>query len=337
LSCRLGRSNAYCVGLDKGLSSVQVELRQLRYFVAVAEELHFRRAAERLMLTQPALSHQIARLERQLGVRLLERDRRSVALTPAGEMLLEGARGALCHIDQTIAATRWASGITTHALRLGYPTYAGRAVTWILHAFRERHSELWVDEHRLQSHGIRKALHDHTLDAGFVNLPPSDGLSSVPIVPDHLTIVLPAAHALARRERIPLAQLAGESLLMVDAKRAPTYHALITACCQQAGFVPQRVGLDSRETWTMEALAGAVADGRGLLLLPDTVNAPQLPEIAYRPADLPHQTLRLNLAWRAEDSSPVVRALADLVRDTSPIVLEPQRARAGSVRASGGR
>jgi DNA-binding transcriptional LysR family regulator len=97
---------------------VQVELRQLRYFVAVAEELHFRRAAERLLLTQPALSHQIARLERQLGVRLLERDRRSVALTPAGATLLEGARRALFDIDQSIAATRWTSGITSHVLLL---------------------------------------------------------------------------------------------------------------------------------------------------------------------------------------------------------------------------
>ncbi len=299
---------------------MQVELRQLRYFVAVAEELHFRRAAERLLITQPALSHQIARLERQLGVRLLERDRRSVALTPAGETLLNGARRALHQVDQAIAATRWTFGVTSHALRLGYPSYAARAVGGILSAFRERRPDLWVDEHQLQSHGVRAALLDRTLDVGFLNLPVSDGLATIQMVPERLSVMLPSGHPLASRDRIRLAQLAEQPLLMVDAGSAPGYHAVITACCQQAGFVPTTVALDPREPRTLEALIGAVADGRGLLLLlPTEVSAPVAPEVVCRPADLPRTTLKLTVAWRSDNQSSSVTAFTDLVTANSPV------------------
>jgi DNA-binding transcriptional LysR family regulator len=298
---------------------VQVELRQLRYFVAVAEELHFRRAAQRLLLSQPALSHQIARLEHQLGVRLLERDRRSVALTTAGATLLEGARHALRQVDQTIAATRWASGVTSHALRLGYPSYAARAVQGVLNAFRERHPDIWVDEHQLQSNRVRAALLDRTLDLGFVNLPVSGVLVTAPLVPERLTVLLPATHRLAARERVPLAQLAGEPFLAAEPSSAPGYRAAVMACCQQAGFVPTTVQLEGREPPTMEALARAVASGRGLLLLVTEVPEPLLPEVVCRPVELAGSALRLTLAWRGDDRSPLVQAFASLVRANSPV------------------
>jgi DNA-binding transcriptional LysR family regulator len=297
---------------------VQVELRQLRYFVAVAEELHFRRAAERLLLTQPALSHQIARLEHQLGVRLLERDRRSVALTPAGATLLEGARRALFQVEQAIAAARWRSGITSHALRLGYPSYAARAVHWILSAFRERHPELWVDEHQLQSQRIRTALLDRSLDVGFVNLPVGDEVATMALVPERLTVVLPSNHPLATRDRIPLARLANQSFLMADAGSTPSYHAAITACCQQANFVPNILSPDTHGPVTLQTLADEVADGRGVLLLLGDVPRPVLPEVVCRPADLPPAALRLTLAWRGDDQSPSVEAFTGIVKANSP-------------------
>jgi DNA-binding transcriptional LysR family regulator len=298
---------------------VQVELRQLRYFVAVAEELHFRRAAQRLLLTQPALSHQIARLEHQLGVRLLERDRRSVVLTAAGATLLEGARRLLHQADQTIAATRWASGVTFHALRLGYPSYAVRAIRALLNTFRERHPDVWLDEHQLQSNRVRAALLDRTLDVGFVNLPVSGALITAPLVPERLTVLLPAAHRLASRERVPLVQLADEPFLMANASSAPGYQAAITACCQQAGFIPTTVRLEGRGSPTMDALARAVASGRGLLLLVTDVPEPVLPEVVGRPVDLSGNALRHTFAWRSDDRSPFVQAFTALVRDNSPI------------------
>jgi DNA-binding transcriptional LysR family regulator len=298
---------------------VQVELRQLRYFVAVAEELHFRRAAERLLLTQPALSHQIARLESQLGVRLLERDRRSVALTPAGATLLEGARRALFDIDQSIAATRWTSGITSHVLRLGYPAYATRALREVLNAFRERHPDLWIDEHQLQSHRIHEGLLNRTLDAGFMNLPVGGALTTVPVVPRRMTVVLPATHPLATHERVPLARLAGRPLLMAGASVAPSYRAALMVCCQQVGFVPAIVEPDGREPPTMEGLARAVAGGQGLLLLPPEVPEPLLPELACRPVDLPPRSPELTLAWHSGNPSPSIKAFSALVRANSPV------------------
>jgi DNA-binding transcriptional LysR family regulator len=297
---------------------VQVELRQLRYFVAVAEELHFRRAAERLLLTQPALSHQIARLEHQLGVRLLERDRRSVALTPAGATLLEGARRILHQVEQAIAAARWASGITSHALRLGYPTYATRAVHWVLSAFRERHPELWLDEHQLQSQRIRAALLDRTLDVGFVNLPVGDGVATTALVPERLSVLMPSSHPLATRDRIPLARLADQPFLMAPASSVPSYHAAITACCQQASFVPNIVSADTNGPVTLETLAREVANGRGLLLLLGEVEEPILPEVVCRRADLPPSALKLTFAWRDDDQSPSVQAFTALIKANSP-------------------
>jgi DNA-binding transcriptional LysR family regulator len=297
---------------------MQVELRQLRYFVAVAEELHFRRAAERLLLTQPALSHQIARLEHQLGVQLLQRDRRSVALTPAGATLLEGARRALYQVEQAIAAARWRSGITSHALRLGYPSYAARAVHLILSAFRERHPELWIDEHQLQSQAIRAALLDRTLDVGFVNLPVGTDVATTALVPERLTVLLPFSHPLANRDRIPLARLADQQFLMADASSAPSYHAAITACCQQASFVPNILSPDIQGPVTLEILAREVASGRGLLLLLGDVQEPHLPEVVCRRADLPPSALRLTFACRGDDRSPSVQAFTALIKANSP-------------------
>ncbi len=298
---------------------MQVELRQLRYFVAVAEELHFRRAAQRLLLTQPALSHQIARLERQLGVRLFERDRRGVALTAAGATLLEGARRALQHVDQTIAATRWVSGIRSHAVRLGYPSYAARAVGAVLDAFRERHPHYWVEEHQLQSTRVRAALLDKTLDAGFVNLPVGDALLTAPVIPERLTVLLPAAHPLATHARIGLAQLAGERFLVADASSTPCHQAVVTACCQQAGFVPTTAPLDGRGPHTLDDLAHAVVRAPGVLLLVTDLPGLTPPIVVHRPLDLPTSVLRLTLAWRRDDQSPAVQAFASLVRANSPV------------------
>jgi DNA-binding transcriptional LysR family regulator len=298
---------------------VQVELRQLRYFVAVAEELHFRRAAQRLVLTQPALSHQIARLERELGVRLLERDRRGVALTAAGAIMLQGARRALRDVDQTIAAALWTSGVTSHAVRIGYPAFAARMVHGIVEAFRDRHPDMWVDEHQLQSRRVRGALLDRTLDVGFLNLTAGDRLRTIPVIPERLTALLPAAHPLTERDRIPLRQLAHEALLMADPRSAPGYHAAIIASCQQAGFRPATIPLDVDGTFTLKALAQTVARERRLALLPIDVVEPIVPDVVCRPVELPAKALHLTVAWREDDGSDSVRAFTALVEANMPV------------------
>jgi DNA-binding transcriptional LysR family regulator len=298
---------------------MQVELRQLRYFVAVAEELHFRRAAQRLLLTQPALSHQIARLERELGVRLLDRDRRGVALTSAGTILLQGARRALREVDQTLAAALWTSGLTSHAVRIGYPAFAVRVVRGLIEAFRDRHPEMWVDEHQLQSRRVRDALLNRTLDVGFVSLSAGDRLRTIPVVPEGLTVLLPAAHPLAERDRIPLRLLAHEALLMADQRSAPGYHAAITAACRQAGFTPTTIPLDAEGTSTLKALAETVAREWSLALLPADAVEPIIPDVVSRPIELPPRALHLMLAYRDDDGSDPVRAFTALVEDNMPV------------------
>ena len=298
---------------------MQVELRQLRYFVAVAEELHFRRAAQRLLLTQPALSHQIARLERELGVRLLERDRRGVALTSAGTILLQGARRALREVDQTLAAVLWTSGVTSHAVRIGYPAFAARVVHGLVETFRDRHPQMWVDEHQLQSRRVHAALLDHTLDVGFLNLTAGDRLRTFPVIPERLTVLLPAVHPLSEHDRIPLRQLAHETLLMADPRSAPGYHAAITACCQQAGFRPTTIPLDADATSTLKELAQTVAKGQGLALLPVDVVEPIAPDVVCRPVELPPKALHLRLAWWGGDGSDPVRAFTALVEANMPV------------------
>ncbi|WP_327432825.1 LysR family transcriptional regulator [Streptomyces sp. NBC_01236] len=214
-----------------------MELRQLSYFVTVAEELHFGRAAERLHIVQSAVSQQIQRLERELGAELFDRSPRHVRLTGAGERLLPEARAVLAAAERARAAVAPAAG-----LRLGTSTGLGEHLDRVLAAFAEREPDVPVELVALPAEERLARVADGRLDAAFVRgVSPRDQLPGVrvlPLWPDPLVAALPAAHPLAARDEVALDELAGLPLSITERRVNPALVDLVVGACHDAGFQP---------------------------------------------------------------------------------------------------
>jgi DNA-binding transcriptional LysR family regulator len=296
---------------------MSVELRQMEYFVVVAEQLSFRRAAERLYISQPTLSHQIAKLERMLGLRLLDRDRRHVALTDAGAVFLERARELLFQADQAVALARWTAGVAGSGLRVGRAPGNGRGAGRLLDAFRQEYPDVWLDERVLASPAQVAALHAGTLDIGLVDLPldaSGDGLAVEPVPSKELIVAIPDGHRLVQLEEVPLRELAGERFVMSPHRSCSRHYGYVGALCAAAGFKPEIAWLGRSEPYDLRALLLMVAIGRGVTLLSMPGPQPAPAGVAFRPLLLPHPARRLAVASRREDPSPVVLAFLKVAR-----------------------
>jgi DNA-binding transcriptional LysR family regulator len=247
-----------------------VELRHLRYFVAVAEELHFRRAAERLHVAQPAVSEQVRKLEQELGVRLFDRTQRSVALTTAGVALLDEARHVLRHAELAQHAARSARDRATMRLRVGYlpdalPGSVPRALRHLATAAPH------VEVHLETGPAVRlvEELRGRRLDAVVTALPaPTGGLRTTPLGPQRAVAVLPAGHSHAVESAVSLRRLAPERLVVLPREANPAFHSAVIAIVRSAGVSPAFVELPEPR---VEHVLLAVAAGAGIALLPESV------------------------------------------------------------------
>jgi DNA-binding transcriptional LysR family regulator len=247
-----------------------MELRHLRYFVAVAEELHFRRAAERLHVAQPAVSEQVRKLEDELGVRLFDRTQRSVSLTVAGAAMLDDARRVLRLAEVARQTARNARDHATVRLRIGYlPAFVPATVHRALQSVAASMPEL---ETRLETGPAVSLLDDvrsGALDAAVVSLPaPLAGLRMTPLEDQHVVAAVRAGHDHAVRPHINLEQIAPDRLMVLprDANR-PFYDAIVSIC-RDAGLSPTLVELPDAD---LERTLLAVASGSGIALLPESV------------------------------------------------------------------
>jgi DNA-binding transcriptional LysR family regulator len=283
-----------------------VELRQLRYFVAVAEELHFRRAAARLHISQPPLSQQIAALERELGCELLARTRRRVELTPAGEAFLRDARATLAELDVATARARAIADGRAGVLRINF---VGSALLSIVPAavqrFRGARPGVELELHERSTVEQLRALEAGTADVGLVR-PPIDagaGLRTEIVMRERTIAALRAGHELTGLRRIPLRRLAAEPLVLFPRSQAPGYHDLLTGRLAATGASPQIVQYAPE----MLTIIGLVAAGIGVSPVPASVAHLALDGVVYRPlAGAPDTEL---VAVTREDSeSPLVRA-----------------------------
>jgi DNA-binding transcriptional LysR family regulator len=262
-----------------------MELRHLRYFVAVAEELHFSRAAERLHVAQPAVSEQVRKLEEELGVRLLNRTKRTVSLTDAGAALLGEARRVLQHVEIARLATHEVRNRAASRLRIGY---APATLPAIVPKALQRLSASMKDLEAILEPGLGleliAAVRDERLDAAIVSLPaPTAGLRTTQLGYERAVATLPVRHRQAVRPAIRLDQLAPERIVVLprDASR-PFYDAVIAAC-QNAGLSPSLV--ETPGTCVEPALL-AVASGAGVGLLPGSVaDRYSTPGIRFVPID----------------------------------------------------
>ncbi|MFJ5262539.1 LysR family transcriptional regulator [Streptomyces sp. NPDC088387] len=283
---------------------MDLDLRKLRYFVAVAERLHFGQAAAALHVTQPALSRQIQQLEHDLGVALFTRNSREVALTPSGTQFLKDSRTLLAVAREAQErARRIEAG--QDSLKIGF--MLGTDITAVVHAFSERHPGVRLELVRLRWWERTRAILDGEVDVGFVRLPvDTTALTVLPLYQERLSVVLPIGHALAGEDSVEVTALAGETLLQY-ADAGPDWSAV-----WNADPLPDGTRLGRGPTvHDMEEILAYVRAGQGVVLVPAPVAAffPR-PDIAYVPAaDVPPG--QVAVAWNAGRHSPLATAFAD--------------------------
>jgi DNA-binding transcriptional LysR family regulator len=292
-----------------------MELRHLRYFVAVAEELHFRRAAARLHISQPPLSQQIRQLEAELDVQLLERSRRRVELTAAGEAFYQRAREILQAVDDAARLARQVQRGEVGTLSVGFVGSAMYSVVpEVLRAFRARHAAVGLRLRELNSAAAVGQLENGRIDVAFVRPDsPHPGIALETILREPIIAALPESHPLAGRERLSLRDLAGEPLVMLSRSGSPGVRDALEAAIARLGGDDQLV----QEAAEMQTVIGLVAAGVGLSLVPDSVRSLVRDGVVYRP--LTHgPSIELALAWREGDRSPVLGAFQETVREHRP-------------------
>jgi DNA-binding transcriptional LysR family regulator len=290
-----------------------MELRQLRYFVTLAEELHFGRAAGREHIVQSALSQQVQRLERELDVRLLERSTHHVALTAAGVVFLAEARQILAHASRAAEAARNAAG-TAAPLRVAVTDSGYDSMPQILGEVQARHPALVIHQVEASVPEQYRQLTDGRLDVGVGRAalaPPQ--IASLLFRQDPLGVLVPAGHPLAGLDGVPVAALASEPLLLAEEASAPEFNQFTSEMCRAAGFTPT---VYQGTVESIRAAASLVAAGRCLYCVPAS-SAAALPGTTWRPLVEPASDYPWSVLWRAADDSGHVRAVVGCARAMS--------------------
>ncbi len=294
-----------------------MELGHLNAFLAVAEELHFGRAAKRLQMAQPPLSQRIRQLEKELGVQLFHRNTRSVRLTSAGETFLEPARTVLDDLDTAVRAAR-SAGIGEYGrVTIGFAGASSHeTLPRLTRAVRAAHPGLeLVMTGQTYANTALSRVADGSLDLGFVRLPVArPGVAHRVIDEEELVCALPSDHPLARRETVPLDVLAGEPFVSFPANSGSTVRDATTEACENAGFTP-RIVQEAPDSYTILAL---VAAGVGVTLTVTSVQHIQQNGLVYRPLAGPAVRLRAALAWRADNPSAALRAVLAVAEEALP-------------------
>lgn len=289
-----------------------MELRHLRYFLAVAEERHFGRAARRLRIAQPPLSRQIQDLEGELGFLLFDRTRRRVELTPAGTALLPHARHVFEAIDLALADARRAAAGQIGRITVGYPSsVAFSGLPELVRAFRARSPAVDVALREAPPQDQIDGLRTGHIDVGFIRGPlhDLDDLATRLVLREPLMAALPSGHPLAKRVRLRLSELSEESFISFPRRRGPAFFDFILRACNDAGFTPRVV----QEAPQLD-MVSLVAAGFGVAILPASLRGSRRPGAIFRPiSDAP--PTELFVAWRPGDSSPVLRDFLDVVRE----------------------
>lgn len=292
-----------------------MELRHLRYFLAVAEELSFTRAAERLHMAQPPLGQQIRQLEKELGVELFHRTKRRVRLTEVGEVFLGEAYLALEQVERAAEAARRADRGETGKLSVGFVGSAAYDVLpEILKAFRERYPAVEITLEELTTAQQVRALGERRIEVGFVRPPvEEEGLAVKTVLREPLVAVLPADHRLSERANLPLSVLKDESFVMSPRRLGPSFYDRIVGACREAGFSPRVV----QEAIQMQTIIGMVAAGIGVAIVPSSESNLARKGVVYKPIRGEGLEVELAAVWASEDSSPTLREFLKVVEEIS--------------------
>jgi DNA-binding transcriptional LysR family regulator len=295
-----------------------MDLKRLRYFVTVADELHFGRAAKKLGMTQPPLSQQIQLLENELGMRLFHRTRRHVELSSIGKVFLAEARSLLKQSEEAVARTRRVQRGETGRLSIGWmPWSILTPLPYMIREFCQRFPEVHLDVHSLSAEGQVDALNEGTIDAGFVlwtsdfGLPSRSGrLKTEIIMRPPLVLVAPDSHRFASRAPLELAELANQPYILFKRESGQVFYDYVISFYQRNG-----IQLNIRhEADHPSTVLGLVAAGLGITLLPLTsMHAP--PGVVC--CDLPAASPRLEIAltWRPQNDSTLLANFTETIRE----------------------
>jgi DNA-binding transcriptional LysR family regulator len=290
-----------------------LSLRQFQQFLAVADSMSFRRAAERLNMAQPPLTAAVRQMEEELGVRLFERTNRITGLTAAGQVLRDEARRTIAQAERAIVLTRRAGEGLVGSLRIGFVATAVRHIVPALIAdFRETHPDVSLELMEAPTARQVAALIEDRLDLGIVALPlPAEvdqRIATRTVLRSELVAALPIRHALAQEPNtlLPLAALADEPWILFPANEGPGLHNRIVSACTTAGFAP-RV---AQRAVQMETIVGLVAAGLGVALVPELFKASGWNGVVFRSIGFAKPVpYEVALAWRQDDGSSALAAL----------------------------
>ena len=299
-----------------------MELRQLRYFITLAEELHFGRAAVREHIVQSALSQQLQRLERDLGVVLIERTTHHVQLTASGNAFLVDARQILAQVDRAAVAAQRAAR-STPSLRVGVVDASYDSMPLILHEVQQLYPDLEVHEIEVGVPEQFQRLVDGRLDVGLgrASLAPPTVASQLFRL-DPLGVLVAEGHRLAAQSTVPVATLAAEPLLLAEEDRAPEFNQFVVELCRSVGFIPTLYG---GTVESIQAALNLVAQRRCVLCAPSSCVSPPT-GVVWKPLVSPPSRYPWSVLWRAGDPSEHVQAIVRSARALSRRLgwLEPQ-------------
>ena len=282
-----------------------MEFRQLRYFVATAQELHFGRAANRLHMTQPALSKQIRLLEQELGVELLARTKRTVKLTPAGQVLLKAAEAILGQTEAAILLTQRTARGETGRLRIGFTQTATFTILpELLRQFCDRFPDVELNLELMSTEAQVLALNQREIDIAFLH-PPIDDRNLViqPILEEDFLVVLPENHPLLVHDAIPLGALAEEAFLIHPRSEGPALYEGFMQLCYQAGFEPKI----AKEVLSTHTRVCFVAAGMGVTFISEHTRSTVGAGVVCRPVSDFRMPMAFAAARRQDDDNPAAQ------------------------------
>jgi DNA-binding transcriptional LysR family regulator len=288
-----------------------IDIRQMRYFVTLAETLHFGRAAERLHITQPPLSRQITTLEKELGVKLLERHSRRAKLTRAGQQFLDDARAAILAFDQACRNVKLADKGEVGELSIGFMMHAAYTVLPSLaRRFMSAYPNVDVKLREVVPHDLVTETMSGNFDAALTFSPGTiRGLETRPIYREKLCLALPQHHALAKRPIIEAHQLKGEPLIVIPVEVAPGLRSAIFDYCRSAGFSPT-IRL---ETQFQQTIVSLVSETLGLAIVPESMKRLGFPGVVFHSLKKAPEVEHV-VAWRADNLNPTLKPFLNIAR-----------------------
>lgn len=292
-----------------------MELRHLKYFKTVAEELHFGKAAKRLNMAQPPLSLQIRQLEEELGVPLFRRTKRSVTLTQEGHVFLEKVYQLLENLNESIETVRLVNRGESGEIVIGFLASAAYDVLpSIIKSYRHHYPSIHVTLKQLTTAEQLKALQDETIDIGIISEPIETTLFNYEIIrQEPMVVALPSNHSLTRAQHpITLSDLASEAFILTGRKENQLHYDKVINSCGLAGFSPHIL----QETKEMSTLISLVSAGIGIAIVPSSIQSLLQNEVVYREISDSHIKTVTALVWDSKNDSPIVNAFVELVKSS---------------------